>query len=417
MTQFIVSAKINSTVSASVLCYTMQIHHNDGYHRFDVLPITDVTELTEDYQTQQHKTIDLFYEYNHSVFIMSMMFYRKLANGSLVQLTKRPIITSCVFNDNHTFINEIEVYFNYQEYLAITAPNQHELTKTTKLMISTPQTVFMAEHPLGSQYNPFTADIIEKSIHSRIQGRIGKFDSPIYPSEGDAPHLSGAAAFFYCLLKTRPDLYLQIIKNLFETGRASLGLLDIRPNDETRRPQHYFYTEKDFKYGEQLKLARYLHLPKVPPIDWISLSSLYDSLAQEKQDGVWPVVTASQMKTWFDAVGSTTLISYMDLNKLTLDKVCEAHQFIYRQHHILTLIDSSILIGGLNESEQLIWVVWADKLRLNTGVAVSENTDLSENVELELYAQGNVKQYLKKNLSLKVFLQNLRGFMLFSKIL
>lgn len=415
MAQYLVSAKINSTIPASKLCYTLQIHHDDGLRRFDLLPITDVATLTEDYRTQQHKTLDLFFEDNRSIFIMSLMLYRKLANGCLILITPNPITTMCTFDANYSLNNEVEINFDYQEYQVKTLETQDCLFNTIQITVPRASSIFIAEHPLGGEYNPFSEKNVTKNIQDRLQGKISLFNSPVYPSIGDALHLSGASVFCYCVLKTRPDLYQQTIKELFKQGRVSLGSLDIQANDTTKKPPHYFYTERDFKRGEQLKLARYLYMPKVPPLDWICLSSLYDSLAQEKQEGMWPVVTESQIKGWFNALGSSSLISSMHPKKLTINDVCEAHQFIYRQHHILTLLDASVLTGSLAE-QQLIWVVWADKLRLISGEPVSEKTALSEHVELVLYFQGEVKQYLKEKLTLNMFLQKVYGLVVFSKI-
>lgn len=78
-----------------------------------------------------------------------------------------------------------------------------------------------------------------------------------YKQDQGAASLCGPAAFFYCVLNYKPELYVQYVIDLFTTGKARIGSLEVEPRPSCR----VYQPPKD----------------KIAAVDWIALASLRDS--------------------------------------------------------------------------------------------------------------------------------------------
>ena len=89
-----------------------------------------------------------------------------------------------------------------------------------------------------------------------IQQLLKRVKEPWHINQASSS-LCGPASFLYCVAKKSPGLYARYIVNLYETGVAKIGDLEIEPSDDCRN---------------------YKIPPKsIPEADWIGLASLRDS--------------------------------------------------------------------------------------------------------------------------------------------
>ncbi|WP_285819406.1 hypothetical protein [Helicobacter bilis] len=175
-----------------------------------------------------------------------------------------------------------------------------------------------------------------------------------YPDQGPTS-LCGPAAFFYCLLVDRPDLYIKCVIDLWEKGEAQIKNLRIKPSESCKTPKSLMRKEDD-------DWADYIN-----GVDWITLAGLRDSENMildydEENDQVVGITLEGKIKQWFLKVGATILYSnvtygfHIDKDKL-LHLVAYKQQ--YPQSHIISLINAGLLF----EKETFFkfkshWIVW-----------------------------------------------------------
>ncbi len=106
----------------------------------------------------------------------------------------------------------------------------------------------------------------------------------------ESSSLCGPAAFFYILLKIRPDIYVNLVIDLYSTGKSKLKELKLESSS----------TAKSYKPV------------KMKGIDWILLSSIkpeYDD-PSEKFDGI---TLPGKLKGWFLKAGFTMVEDHTNL--------------------------------------------------------------------------------------------------------
>jgi hypothetical protein len=89
-----------------------------------------------------------------------------------------------------------------------------------------------------------------------VAGLRERVQDPAKQDQG-AADLCCPAAFFYCVLNYKPELYVQYVIDLFTTGRACIGSLGVKPGAGCR----VYQPPKD----------------KIAAVDWVALASLRDS--------------------------------------------------------------------------------------------------------------------------------------------
>jgi len=112
------------------------------------------------------------------------------------------------------------------------------------------------------------ADIVT-GLHDRVQ-------DPIKQDQGAAA-LCCPAAFFYCVLNYKPELYVQYVIDLFTTGKARIGSLEVKPGMGCR----VYKPPAD----------------RIAGVDWVALASLRDS------DNMIMDVSSVDVAKWFREIG------------------------------------------------------------------------------------------------------------------
>jgi len=120
-----------------------------------------------------------------------------------------------------------------------------------------------------------------------IAGLRERVTDPTKQNQG-AASLCGPAAFFYCVLNYKPELYVQYVIDLFTTGKAHIGSLKVEPS----LPCRVYQPPAD----------------KIAPVDWIALASLRDSENTimdyaSADDTVAGITRPGTLASWFRDIG------------------------------------------------------------------------------------------------------------------
>lgn len=225
-----------------------------------------------------------------------------------------------------------------------------------------------------------------------------------YPDQGPTS-LCGPAAFFYCLLVDRPDLYVKCVIDLWEKGEAQIKSLRIKPSENCKKPKSLMREVSNYING----------------VDWITLAGLRDSENMildydEESDKAAGITLEGKIKQWFLKVGATILYSnvtygfHIDKDKL-LRLVTYKQQ--YPQSHIISLINA----GLLSKKETFFkfkshWIVWKTIPQSN-GKDIDSTTQNVDTIEQNVITWGydnyevpprGLQQYLSYNFGSLVIL-------------
>ena len=267
--------------------------------------------------------------------------------------------------------------------------------------------------------NPFDKNLIIETLKERIVNlaknschttsaplpSINNSANSYYPNQGTTS-LCGPAAFFYCLLIDRPDLYVKCVIDLWEKGEVKIKNLSIKPSEDCKKPK-------------SLENGRY---NKINGIDWITLASLRDSeniifSYDEASDQAAGITLAGALKEWFLKVGAKLLFSNvtygLHIGKDELLCLVKYKQQ-YSQAHIVSLINAELIGGsssGIPGIKKSHWIVWKTTPQSN-GKDIDLNTQ-KEEIKQEVFSWGKIDRkpeqstltdYLSYNFGAIVFL-------------
>ncbi|MES4613098.1 hypothetical protein V2154_10990 [Ewingella sp. CoE-038-23] len=401
MAQYYVYTQIKSNVDSALLYYEMQAHRTGRDGTKLVVLDTGIQPLQSDYKTQRHETIDTT-ESKSALFILEIMLYRKLGEQFIPLLSKQEssIYSLGQFSSDKVINANSKENIVYMETTQKTKEAKDGETNTYTLKISTKERVFIApEHPIGDGLDPFSWENIMDQLEKRVRRKT-------LPNQ-DRTSLCGPAAFFYCLLKDRPDLYKQMAIELWETGNAKLGALSIKPSHNCRRPKGIF--------NERGQL-------NVSGLDWITLASLRDSENsifdyQSVDDQFSGITLWSGLESWFTKTGYKKVFDNISLSNCSIQDILDLNKYNDGSHHIVTLISAGMLLQTEGDTSfKNHWVVWEGKPTLLGDEELSKMTNIDACIDLRLFSWGEVHDYLKPNITLKEFLKHTFGGMVFKII-
>ncbi len=182
-----------------------------------------------------------------------------------------------------------------------------------------------------------------------------------WPNQGQTA-LCGPAAFVYWLVQDRPDMYVDHVIRLWKLESFQLGKMAVGVSP---------------KVLESARNQFERHTPEtsdISPVDWLFLASLRNQSADlnpfgdyETPADQWAAITLpSNLKTWFNAVGSNTLIDNTSLFGVLkpdwngLERLSDLVPF----NRVLLLVSASIFTGK-SATTKNHWVVLNEPISVN----------------------------------------------------
>lgn len=408
MTVYNISTSIATKNNHEDIIYEMELYKKDDKgNKIYALKSTGKQPLQAHNKTLVHPSLDISDPENTS-YILELDLYHKLVAKDY-KVLKEPMTAIIPLKGFITLDKNwgLSREFQYNETVKETQSGTLSIYKV-KITLK-PRVFEVKEHPVGDPLDPFTKVEIEKVLQKRLAKNYN-FPDQHYSS------LCGPAAFFYCLLMDRSDLYEQVVKELWESGKTKIGTLKIKPSDNCRHPSNFFINDSQ------------RCVPKVPCIDWITLASLRDTENNffdydSPDDQVPGITTAGDLKTWFEKSGAkilysinTGLMQQISGPHLTLQDLCRLNSYISPDTHVVVLIAAKMINNQSSLATKDHWIVWTDKLKLHNGLEITEQTAITEKVQLELFSWGKVYNQLASGRTLGEVMQYSFAAMVVSKI-
>lgn len=405
MTIYNISTSIKTKTNHKYIIYEMELYKiDDKGNKIYALKSTGKQPLQSDKKTLVHPSLDIS-DPDTTSYILELNLYHKLGEDEY-EVLPEPMTAIIPLKGFVTSEKKWGISREF-EYNETTEKTQYGDVPIYEVKITFKSKAFeVKKRPPAVLLDPFDKTKVEKALKERLKK---KYDFPV---QGEAS-LCGPAVFFYCLLMDRTDLYQQVVKELWESGETKIGTLKIKPSYGCRHPSKFFKEDNQ---------------PKIPPIDWMTLASLRDSENNlfdydSPDDQAQGISTAGDLKTWFEKSGAkilydinTNIMTQITGPHLTLADLCRLNSYICPDNHVAVLIASSLLQYGEESTTKNHWIVWTDKLKLLNGQDITEQTSLTEEVQLELFSWGKVKSQLNPNIVLKKVMQYSFAAMVVSKI-
>lgn len=414
MTKYFAQIKIDTQIQNENLYYTMSVTRNDGVNKTEILEETEITKAQSDYQTQRHC---LNNSTSTEIFIMWVMLYYKDGKGAYHELLAPKFSCMCYLPvstaEEALAINSQEsVRYPESTYHTINGNDIHDY----EFDIPDKGGYFSVKDLKTGQTDPFIYSNVKRELNDRMLEPSKKTgfrlssDIAYYPAQGDSS-LCGMAAFYYCLLKDRPDIYFQTIEDLWLTGRTRLGPLEIEPSKSCKNP-----TDMVDSTG----------IPRVSAIDWMTLAGTRDSMNtffsyDSPDDETAGITKAEAIDECFLVVSAKKILENVSgtayLTNAGLQDICNLNAYIGDSFHVVINIHPELLNSD-NGFYQRHWVVLESKLHLDDGSnrEITSLTPLDSLIQVNVFSWGRNNCSLNKNTSLKYFLDNCYGGMVFSKI-
>jgi hypothetical protein len=409
MPKYKVYTKIESNVPASDLFYDLNVYKNKGANKKDVLLSVTKQPVSLSYYTQTHEANETDDDLS-VIYIVEINLYRR-HSGKLISVLSTPskkMYTLGEIASGKAYSKNKRENVCYFETKSQTKPvNKEGGDNIHHVKITCLPRFFVAlEHPIGDPLDPFTKITIEKELNIRKAASLLGPEGGYYPDQYYSM-LCGPAAFYYCLMMDRFDVYEQLVWNLWSHGKAMLGSFLIQPSMSTMKVNDLF--------------AGMDH-PRVSAVDWITMASLRDSsnnlLKYESVGDKTSAITLwSDIEKWMLNAGAHKIFSNISMYHSNLSDICKLNSLVNNDVHIFSLISAGMLQQGADVPFKDHWIVWDGQLKLVNGGNINNETNLEELVSLRLFSWGEVKDNsLRESLTLGEFLRHTFGGVVFTRI-
>lgn len=409
MPKYKIYTKVESNVPVSTLFYDLNVYKTDANNKKHVLLSVTQQPIGPSYYTQPHDTNETDDDLS-VIYILEINLYRK-HGGKLISVLSSPakkMYTLGEMASGQAYSKSKRENVCYFETKAQTKPvddsgkdNIHNVQITCL-----PRFFVSLEHPIGDPLDPFTKNIVKNELDARKAASLLGPEGEYYPNQYYSM-LCGPAAFYYCLMMDRYDVYEQLVWDLWNHGKGMLGSFLLQPSANTMKVRDLF--------------AGMSH-PRVSAIDWITMASLRDSsnnlLKYESVgDKVSAITLWGDIEKWMLNAGAHKIFSNISMYHSNLSDICKLNSLVSNDVHILSLISAGMLLQGADVPFKDHWIVWDGELKLVDGQRITNETNLEELVSLRLFSWGEVKDNsLRTSLTLGEFLSHTFGGMVFTKI-
>ena len=234
--------------------------------------------------------------------------------------------------------------------------------------------------------------------------------------------LCGAASVMFCWLRKRPDLYVQYVINVCETGVGKMGDLLVAPCVNYRNYYNYKLMEyKDKKTGKTIK---YWGKP-IDAVDWIALAALRDSenatmRYDSADDQVAGITFPATIEKWFKNIGyyvrgnETNLVFSKGFAALR-----EAAAHLKSRESVCLFINANLISKPDDRDNNLHadhWVVmWSEPMIDGQSIfSFPDATGLdNKTINFQIFTWGKIsyiKDLYTQAVTVKEFLACFRGF-------
>ncbi|MEG0870349.1 MAG: hypothetical protein RSG77_25375 [Hafnia sp.] len=409
MPKYNIYTKIESNVSAADLFYDLHVYRTDASNKKHMLLSVAQQPVTPNYQTQSHETNETDDDLS-VIYIMAMNLYRMHGGKSIPVLSSpaKKMYTLVEMVSGQAYSKNKRENVCYFEAKTQTKPvNDKGEDNIHNVQITCLPRFFVSlEHPIGDPLDPFTKNIIKNELDTRKAASLLGPEGDYYPNQYYSM-LCGPAAFYYCLMMDRYDIYEQLVWELWSYGKGMLGSFLLQPSAHTMKVNDLFAG---------------LNNPRVSAIDWITMASLRDSsnnlLKYESVgDKVSAITLWGDIEKWMVSAGARKIFSNISMYHSNINDICKLNSLMNKDVHIFSLISAGMLQQGADVPFKDHWIVWDGELKLVNGGHLTNKTDLKELVSLRLFSWGEVKDNsLRASLTLGDFLSYTFGGMVFTKI-
>ncbi|MBN6075209.1 hypothetical protein HYE60_08150 [Aggregatibacter actinomycetemcomitans] len=245
-----------------------------------------------------------------------------------------------------------------------------------------------------SQDDPFAKTEISNRINSRLINP--------YPDQ-ELTSLCGPAAFYYCLLKDRPDIYEKAAWALWKYGKVKIGKLNIKPSNACKHVDH-------------------LKTPynSISGLDWLTLASLRDSennigKYDEIEDRVAGISFPSDLISWFGKIGCRNIINSTSLYvSRNVDELVELNNFYSSNNNVILFVSANVIEGDEGSNNKEHWICLASNVKVNNENIVSQSL-LNKTVKFNFFTWGGIRTF-GYSPTLNLFVKRFYGGLVFTPI-
>ncbi|WP_421564395.1 hypothetical protein [Paracidovorax sp. MALMAid1276] len=259
---------------------------------------------------------------------------------------------------------------------------------------------------------------LANQLNERVSGR-----STSWPDQGNTS-LCGPAAFMFCLIHDRPDLYVRYIIDLWAGRPATLGSRNVRPGPNVQAT------------AETMTSNSHQTIPaaaRINAVDWISMASLRNDSPDlnpfanydHPSATVSAITRPKYLQDWFHAVGATTLLDNTN-EIIPLSDWKELLEIAPYQASgwVAMLVSAAMFQGAGGTTSKNHWVVLNGPISINgrpiSGYTRADKPDLeTASVQARVFTWGNEAQGLATTKALphlSHFLKCFHGGIAFSSI-
>jgi hypothetical protein len=215
-----------------------------------------------------------------------------------------------------------------------------------------------------------------------------RVNDPVSQDQG-AASLCCPASFFYCVLNYKPELYVQYVIDLFTTGKARIGSLEVKPGMACR----VYQPPKG----------------KIAGVDWVALASLRDSYnaildVASVDDDIAARTREGEVAKWFRQVGYAGVRDDSNIFVSKGRKEIEAFERDARaSRDVCLFVHTNILYDVKNKMNSHVW---------NHCVVVDEPPEVRNGrISLNVYTYGGITRIpTVGTLSVEEFSRNFYGY-------
>lgn len=225
----------------------------------------------------------------------------------------------------------------------------------------------------SSQIPPsmFYPAVTKASLIDALRDRV---DSPAKVAQEGAS-LCGPACFIYALLNTHPDLYVQLVLDLYQHGKSTLGKLQLEPSPKAGNIQ-----------GKR----------PPAPVDWIALTGMMSDYYDADQQ--WAGITMpGTLEAWFVQTGFKSVVDETNLSSTKgLDTLMQAQIAYTSGYNVCLFVHAEAFDAGYERDGSWFpnhWVV------LNSPIQIARWDESKKALGSYVFVNHQLISELKKELA------------------